>query len=321
MIDLELSKVNVKELGDNHELITITPLPRGYGMTLGNALRRVLLSSLEGAAITAVKIEGVTHEFSAIKGVKDSVIDIILNLKKVRFIKHTKDPVIIKLKAKKAGIIKAGDFEVTSDIEVINKDQYITTLENKAKFEVEAITESSIGYSPVINRERRKKKDPNLIEIDALFTPILKVKYSVADTRVGQDVDLDKLDFEIRTDGSITPRDALAQSAGIMRNYFSLLDPKCLTPEKNAFEFQKSQSDEESDDEDAKKGVKKYTPVEVLKLSPRTLNALVNNEIKSVEQLITYNESRLSNLKGFGARALIEVKDALAKEGHALSDE
>ncbi len=320
MIELELSKVQVKEIEKNHAIMTITPLPTGYGVTLGNSLRRVLLSSLDGAAITSVKIEGVTHEFSTVKGVKDSVVDIILNLKQVRFLSHSDEPVTVKLDVNKSGEVFAKDIKSTSDVEVVTPDVYITTLEQKMKFSMEVVVEKGVGYSPVITRDNKKSKDPNVIQIDAFFSPVRKVKYSVVDTRVGQDTNLDQLDIEIETDGSISPCDSLSKAAGILRNYFTLLDPKCLTAEKTAESILETQYAKLKEAEEGKKR-RKYTPVEILKLSPRTLNALVNNEISSVEQLVTYTDSKLSNLKGFGARAMVEVKEALANNDLALGAE
>jgi len=320
MIELELSKVQVKELAKNHAVMTVTPLPSGYGMTLGNSLRRVLLSSLDGAAITGVKISGVTHEFSAVKGVKDNVLDILLNLKQIRFLSHSDEAVTLKLEVKKEGAIYAKDIQANSAVEVVSPDVYITSIEKGTKFSMELIVEKGIGYSPVIQRLKKKGKDPSIIEIDTFFSPIRKVRYDVVDTRVGQDTNLDKLEIEIETDGSISPCDALSKAAGILRNYFSLLDPKCLTAEKTAEAILEAQYAKSKEVEEGKKR-RKYTPVEVLKLSPRTLNALVNNEISSVEQLVTYTESKLSNLKGFGTKAMVEVKESLAANDLTLADQ
>jgi DNA-directed RNA polymerase subunit alpha len=319
MIELELSQIQVQDIAPNHAVITIAPLPSGYGTTMGNSLRRVLLASLDGAAITAIKIPGVTHEFSTVKGVKDTVIDMILNLKQVRFLSHTDKPVVLTLEANKEGVVLAKDIASSSDVKVITPDVYITSLEKGTKFSMELTVEKGIGYSPVKQRDTKKGKDPNVIYVDSFFSPIRKVKYTVSDTRVGQDTNLDKLELEILTDGSISPRDALAKSGGILRNYFSLLDPECLTPEKTADSILEVQRNKV--DQDTSRQRRKYSPVELLKLSPRTLNALINNDVTSVEQLVTYTTSKLSNLKGFGARAMNEVKDALHKRDLFLADE
>jgi len=319
MIELELSKVQAKELGTNHFLITLTPLPPGYGITLGNALRRVLLSSLDGAAITSIKIEGVTHEFSTIKGVKDSVLDIILNLKQVRFLSHSDQAITLKLEANKEGDIYAKDIKENSEVKVVTPDVYITSIEKGIKFVMEVVVEKGVGYNPVESRLSKKNSDPHVIDIDSFFSPVRKVRYNVSNARVGQDTDLDKLELEIQTDGSITPKESLEKAAGILRNYFSLLDPKCLTPEKTADSILEAKMNKSKEEESKKR--RKYTPVEILKLSPRTLNALVNNNVTSVEQLVLYTENKLSNLKGFGARAMIEVRDSLIKHDLSLASD
>jgi len=322
MIDLELSEVQVNQISDNHATLVISPLPTGYGTTMGTALRRVMLSSLDGSAITAVKIEGVTHEFFALPGVKDSIIEIILQLKKIRFYNPSKEPMTAKLLANKVGEVKASQIELKGDAKVVNGDLVITSIENKTKLDMEFVIENGVGFSPVINREKRKRKEVNFIEIDAFFSPIQLVSYKVHSARVGQTTDLDKLELEVVTDGTITPKEALSKSAGILRNYFGLLDPEYLTPDQKK-SLTSEEVDEEKEEEAilGKKSGRKYTPVEVLKLSPRTLNALINNKIDSVEQLITFNESKLSNLKGFGAKAMFEVKEALKLIGQKLNEE
>ena len=320
MIDLELSKVIVKVLGENHSLVTITPLPAGYGVTLGNSLRRVLLSSLDGAAITGIKIDGVSHEFSTIKGVKDSVVDIILNLKQVRFLSHSSEPVILKLEKSKAGPVIAKDIQVNADVEIVTPDVYITSLEDKVKFTMEVVIEKGVGYSPISSRDKKKNKETGLIEIDTFFSPVRMVKYDVTNTRVGEHTNLDQLQVEIKTDGSMKPEDALAKASGILRNYHSLLDAKCLTPEKTVETILEAQAQKSKEVEEGQKR-RKYTPVEVLKLSPRTLNALVNNDVTSVEQLVLMNGGKLANLKGFGARAMMEVQEALVKNNLDFSND
>jgi len=312
MIDLELSKVTIQNFEDNRDVMTITPLPTGYGMTMGNALRRILLSSLPGAAITAIKVEGVSHEFETIPGIKESVIDIILNLKNVRIRKYTPDPVYITLKATKEGLVTAGNFDTTSDVEVINTDQPIATLAKKMKFEMKAKVESGTGYLPTMAREK-KEQEAEMINIDALFSPIKKVRYEVSNTRVGKMTNLDKLDLEIETDGTVSPQDVLSYSARLLSDYALLMDfsaPK-VTEEK---EEEKPAETEEEDEE------KRYTPVETLKLTPRTLNALINNKIFSVEHLIEFNEKQLSNMKGLGKKAIDDISNALEPIGKKLAE-
>jgi len=321
MIDLELSDVKIEKIAPNHEVLTITPLPTGYGPTIGTALRRVLLSSLSGSAITAAKITGVSHEFTTIPGVKDSIVDIILNLKQIRFSVPSEESITAKLSVNKEGKVLAKDIKLPGDAKVVNPNLLITTLEKKTKLEIDFIIERGCGFSPVIGRENRKEKEMDLIEIDAFFCPVKKVSFNVSKARVGQSTDLDKLEVEIETDGTTTPKDALSKSAGILRNYFGLLDPEYLVAEqKKTIKTEEEEIVEEETILGNKSG-RKYTPVEVLKLSPRTLNALINNKIDSVEQLITYNDSKLSNLKGFGAKAMFEVKEALKIIGQGLDQE
>jgi DNA-directed RNA polymerase subunit alpha len=322
IIDLELSDVKVKEIAPNHEVLTITPLPTGYGTTIGTALRRVLLSSLSGYAITAIKIAGITHEFTTIPGVKDSVVDMILNLKQVRFLIADGDSINAKLSVNKEGKVFAKDIKLPGDMEIANPDLLITTLDKKTKLEIDFVIEKGCGFSPVVNRENRKNKEINLIEIDAFFCPVKKVSFNISKARVGQSTDLDKLELEIETDGTINPKDALSKSAGILRNYFGLLDPEYLTTEeRKTIKNEEEENIEEEETILGNKSGRKYTPVEVLKLSPRTLNALINNKIDSVEQLITYTENKLTNLKGFGAKAMFEVKEALKIIDQKLNQE
>lgn len=306
LLELKATKVSRKEMGPNHEIITISPLPNGYGMTLGNALRRVLLTSLNGCAVTAVKIDGVRHEFSTIKGVKESVIDIILNLKLLRMKKFTKEPVRLTLEAKRSGAITAANIKTPSQVEIVNPELYIATLDSGGSLKMEIIVEDGLGYLPALSRDKGDLEQ-DMILIDALFSPIKKVRYSVDDTRVGQITDLNRLNIEIETDGSISPYDSLARSSRMLKNYFAL------------FDFLPPDEEEESEEEvGAAEEEGSYTPVETLRLSPRTLNALINNNIGSIEQLEEYTERRLMNLKGFGKKAMSEIQEALASIGRTV---
>lgn len=280
----------------------IEPLHRGYGMTLGNSLRRVLLSSIAGAAITAFKIEGVSHEFTTVPGIKEDVVDIMLNLKQIRFKVFTDDMVNLRLEKKGKGAIKAGDIQTTADVEIVNPELVIATMDDaKGKFVMDLIVETGRGYRAV--EEGGHASTPSdMISVDALFSPVSRVRYKVANTRVGQMTDLDKLLLTVDTDNSITPRDAFEEAAAILVNQYQALAGQ-TTVEAGAPLVSDSQKEEESGE--------LMTPIEDLNLSARTTNALLNNDIRTIRDLVTLSDIELKELKGFGAKALDEVKDKL----------
>lgn len=318
--EIGLPKITIDKKGDFHAVITISPLPAGYGMTLGNALRRVLLSSLPGAAVAGVKIKGISHEYTTIKGVKDSILDLTLNLKQLDIRKETKEPSVIKLSVKKPGTITAKDFETPSDVEILNKGLYITTLDKNGKLELEVVVEKGVGYTPS-TLDKKEGQDPELIEIDRIFTPIKKIKYDIEATRVGKMTNLDKLVMEIETNGSINPEEAMKFAANVLESYFSIFD-KSETPVESEFMSDFDKIAQKSAEEDSKKPTQEmYTPIEILGLSPRTLNSLINGGIGSIEQLTKCTESKLNNLRGFGKKALTEVADALAERDLKLTEE
>lgn len=319
--DIGLPKIKAESIKGNHAIFSISPLPSGYGMTLGNAFRRVLLSSLPGTAITGVKIEGVTHEYSPMTGVQDSVLDMILNLKMLQVQKHSKEPESMKLSVKKIGEVFAKDIEHSSDIEILNPDLYITTITKKGtNLNMELMVEKGVGYQPVALR-KKEKKDIGLILVDAIYSPVVKVRYDVTSTRVGQKTDLDKLMIEIETNGSISPEDTLKFSASILKSYFDLflLEEEEVEPDFRS-DFQSVKDKElEEEQEDSKK--ESYTPIEILNFSPRTLNALINAGIGSIEQLVKCTPSQMGNFRGFGKKAMTEVGDALQTRGLVLSED
>lgn len=320
--DIGLPKIQAQSSGNNTTTFTISPLPSGYGMTLGNAFRRVLLSSLPGAAITAVKIEGAAHEYSTLNGVKDSVLDIILNLKLVQLKKHSKDPEKVKISVNKVGEITAKDIECSSDIEILNPDQVITSITKKGvKFNAELTVEKGVGYVPATLR-KKDSSDIGFIQVDAIYSPVTKVRYDVTNARVGQMTDLDKLIIEIQTNGSITSEDALKFSSSVLKSYFDLflreeddVEPDYRTdPDKVQTRMAQGAVDDVKQKES-------YTPIEILNFSPRTLNALINGGIGSIEQLVKCPPSKLGNFRGFGKKAMNEVSDALAARGLSMAGE
>lgn len=280
----------------------IEPLHAGYGNTLGNSIRRVLLSSIKGAAIVAFRVEGASHEFSTIPGVKEDVVDIMLNLKNVSLRVHTDEPVELRLEKKGAGEITAADIKTTADVEVINKDQVIATIDDpKKSIVMDLVVETGRGYR-TIEESSVSRLHSDMIALDAVFSPVLRVRYKVNSTRVGQETNLDKLSVTIDTDGSVSPKEAFEESAAILVNQYSALAGSTTVEAAPVL----GQSDEDEASE-------LNTPIEELSLSARTANALINNDIRTVHDLVTLSEQDLRELKGFGSKALDEVKDKLAE--------
>jgi DNA-directed RNA polymerase subunit alpha len=318
--EIGIPKIKVEKVSDTHAIFSVSPLPQGYGITIGNAFRRVLLSSLPGACITGIKIDGITHEYSTIKGVKDSILDITLNLKLVRIRKTSLEPTTLTLSANKEGEIRAKDIKCPSDVEILNPEQYITTIEKGAKLSIDIIVEKGVGYIPV-SVKHKIDVDPEIILMDSIFTPVKKVRFDVEATRVSQMTNLDKLVLEIETDGSVTPDDALKFSSNILQSYFNLFNQENIMVEAEYMsDFQKISQKQEMEEKN-KPVQEAYTPIEILGFSPRTLNALINGGIGSIEQLSKCTESKLTNLRGFGRKALTEVKDALKTRNLTLSEE
>lgn len=280
----------------------IEPLHIGYGNTLGNSLRRVLLSSIKGAAIVAFRIEGATHEFTTVPGVKEDVVDIMLNLKNVRLKVHTDEPVELRLEKKGAGVITAGDIKVTADVEIVNPDQIIATIDDAKKSVLfDLVVESGRGYR-TIEDSSTSRLHSDMIALDAVFSPVLRVRYKVDNTRVGQETNLDKLLLTVDTDGAITPKEAFEEAAAILVNQYTALAGSTAVESAPALG--------QNDDADVSE---LNTPIEELNLTARTANALVNNDIRTVHDLVTLSEQDLRELKGFGSKALDEVKDKLAE--------
>jgi len=305
---------------DTHAIFAIGPLPPGFGMTLGNALRRVLLSSLPGAAVMSVRLQGVQHEYSTIKGVQETIVDIGLNLKKLKMRKHSKEPTVITLQAKGPSIVTAKDLEASSDIEILNGDLHLLTMEKGGAIDMQITVGKGVGYAPSSERNK-KQNEPGLIHIDAVYSPVEKVRFEVEASRVGQRTDLEKLVMDVQTNGSLTAEDAMQFAAQLLNGYFEYFGSaeKRVEPEFVAdFSRAGPQMMETGGDLSAKES---YTPIEILNFSPRTLNALINAGVGSIEQLTKCTESALSNFRGFGAKALDEVKQTLGERGLKLSDE
>lgn len=280
----------------------IEPLHAGYGNTLGNSLRRVLLSSIAGGAIVSFKIEGATHEFTTVKGIKEDVVDISLNLKNVRVKVHADQPVELRLEKKGAGVVTAADIKTTADVEVINPEQVICTIDDpKGAVAIDLVIDAGRGYR-TIEESSESRVHSDHIALDAVFSPVLRVRYKVDPTRVGQETNLDKLVVTVDTDGTLSPREAFEEAAAILVNQYTALAGSTTVEAAPALG--------QSDAEDANE---LNTPIEELNLTARTANALINNEIRTVQDLVTLTEQDLRELKGFGSKALDEVKDKLAE--------
>ncbi|HEX6416233.1 MAG TPA: DNA-directed RNA polymerase subunit alpha [Candidatus Saccharimonadales bacterium] len=292
----------VNELSANEAEFVIEPLYANYGFTLGNSLRRVLLSSIKGGALVAFRVEGASHEFTTIEGVKEDVVDIMLNLKNVRLRVHTDEPVELRLEKKGAGVVTAADIKTTADVEVINPEQVIATIDDPKKtLLMDIVAEAGRGYR-TIEESSEDRLHSDMIALDAVFTPVLRVRYKVDGTRVGQETNLDKLRLIVETDGTITPREAFEEAAAILVNQYTALAGSTTVEAAPAL-------GQESDDEVSELN----TSIEELGLTARTANALINNDIRTVHDLVTLSEQDLRELKGFGSKALDEVKDKLAE--------
>jgi DNA-directed RNA polymerase subunit alpha len=310
MIPLPFKPKITKKEG-NKATFEIEGLYPGYGVTIGNSLRRVLLSSLPGAAVTQMKIKGVQHEFSNIPGVLEDVIMIGLNLKRLRFKMYTEEPQKARLKVKGEKEVKGSDFELPSQVELINKSSHIATLtEKKAELDIEIQIEKGIGYQPVARR-KKEKLEIGVIALDAIFTPIKRVSFNVENMRVGERTDFDRLSLEIETDGTISPEEAFLQSLEILVKHLSLLFESITLPK------------EEKKAEAKKKEAGDLTKIKVeeLKLSLRTINALLNNNIKTLGGILRKNEKSLLGLKGMGEKGVKEIKRVLKKKGFELKEE
>jgi DNA-directed RNA polymerase subunit alpha len=291
---------------DNTAVFEIEPLFSGYGVTLGNSLRRVLLSSLPGAAITSVKIEGVQHEFSSLPHVKEDVVQIILALKQLRLKLLSDEPQKLVLEARGPGKITADKINKNAKVEIINPDLQIATIDSReGKLNMEMTVETGLGYVPTEAREE-EKRELGEIAIDALFTPVTHVKYEVLNTRVGEATDFDKLILEVTTDGTISPEEALRNSAQILVDQFNTIAAGEFMKEKPA----KVKAERVSE-------VKEEISIEELNLSTRATNALLNNEIKTVGDVLAAKD-KLPTLKGLGAKALTEIVMRLREIGIEL---
>lgn len=300
-------RVETVQMSADYGRFQVEPLPSGFGLTLGNALRRVLLSQLPGAAITAIKVDGVYHEFATIPGVREDTTEFILNVKQIRLKSFSTEPVRLHLQATGPGVVTAGDIMCPADVEIVNPELYLATLDSpEARLDVEFTVERGQGYVPADGREPAAI---GVIPVDAVYTPIRRVNFQVENTRIGARTDLDRLVLEVYTDGTIAPNEALAQAANILINQFAIFTDLSQTtrrPEKATLAA-------------GTVSPRIYDmPIEQLELSSRTYNCLKRSQITKVGQILEMNENELLSLRNFGHKSLAELRDRLAALGVSL---
>lgn len=304
-----------KKLESETETLTSTygkfyaePFERGYGTTIGNSLRRILLSSIAGAAVTSVKIEGVLHEFSTIPGVKEDVTDMVLNIKNLRFKLHTDRPKTVRLRKKGPGEAKAKDIIHDADVEVLNPDLHIATLDKEANLDIEMVIRIGSGYMPA-ERNKEEGMPIGMIPVDSIFTPVKKVNFTVENARVGRITDYDKLIMEIWTDGGVKPEDALAYAAKILKDHLAIFInfDETIEPVQELIEDKKTEFNKHL-----------LRSVHELELSVRAANCLKNANIKTIGDLVQRTESEMLRTKNFGRKSLNEIKEILTEMGLSL---
>ncbi len=304
MLKMHKPNVNVKHKDEFEGIFVIEPLERGFGHTLGNSIRRVLLSSIEGVGITKIRLENVSHEFSTIDGLKEDILEFIANLKSIVFKMEGEGPALLKLKRATSGEIKASDIKLPSEVEIINPDTYIGTLADKGKMDLEIILEKNKGYRPA--EENVGEDEPiGVIPLDTIFSPIRRVSFNVDNTRVGQVTNFDKLIIDIKTNGSVKPEDALSQASKIINDYMALLIDLSDNNNKDLIFEEVS----------AKEKRKEYPTIEELELSVRAYNCLKREGIDTVDKLLNYKEDELLQIRNFGQKSIQEVKDKVKELG------
>jgi DNA-directed RNA polymerase subunit alpha len=308
------NQAQIEHVEGNKYKLTLEPLYPGYGVTIGNALRRVLLSSMPGAAVTAVKIKFVDHEFSTIPHVKEDVIQIILNLKQLRLRSTSPEPVRLALKVKGERVVTAADIQETDQVQIVNKDLHIATLDGKnAEFEMELIVHQGRGYVPVEAREQ-EKLEIGMLSIDAIFTPIKSVYFDISNVRVGQITNFDKLEMHMETDGTIAGQEAADIAAHILVDHFTMLFDRDQQPEIVASAGLYGVTEPVAEDAVPEEAVVGGQALDELQLSNRAKNALVKNGIVTVEGLRSLSTDDINNIAGLGKKTISEILTALGRE-------
>jgi DNA-directed RNA polymerase subunit alpha len=302
-------EVEKETLTPTYGRFTAEPFERGFGITIGNSLRRILLSSLQGGAITSMKVDGVLHEFSTVPGTKEDITEIILNLKEVRLKLHTEGPKTIRVKAEGPKVLKAGDILTGDAVEILNPDHYIATLSRDGKLSMEMVVKTGRGY---VSAERNKEEGQPIgtIPMDAIFSPIKKVNYTVTNARVGQITDYDKLILEVWTDGSLNPEEAVAHAAKILKDQLSIFIT--FEEEEEEVSYPEDEEEKETFNENLLRSV------DELELSVRSANCLKHANIKLIGDLVQRTEAEILATKNFGRKSLNEIKEILTEMGLSL---
>ncbi len=302
-------EVEKETLTPTYGKFTAEPFERGFGITIGNSLRRILLSSLQGGAITSLKVDGVLHEFSTIPGTKEDITEIILNLKEVRLKLHTEGPKTIRVKAEGPKVLKAGDILTGDAVEILNPDHYIATLSRDGKLSMEMVVKMGRGYVPA-ERNKEEGQPIGTIPMDSIFSPIKKVNYAVTNARVGQITDYDKLILEVWTDGSLNPEEAVAHSAKILKDQLSIFIT--FEEEEEEMSYPEDEEEKEAFNENLLRSV------DELELSVRSANCLKHANIKLIGDLVQKTEAEILATKNFGRKSLNEIKEILTEMGLSL---
>lgn len=308
MEKINLPKISEEKISEFHSKFIIEPLYPGYGSTIGNALRRVLLSSITGAAATSFKIDGVTHEFTSIPHAKEDVVELMMNLKNIHFKSFSDEPVVLELSKKGPANITAKDFKSNSKIEIMNPETHIVTLDKSADLYLEVVVEKDRGFKPV-NIGVGERNEIGRIGIDAFFSPVERVSMEIGDTRVGQMTNYDKLELEIITNGTITPDEAIKEASKVLVDHYQTFISGEIDSEKTIDSDIKDIETEDDSYDDDNLGTK--TKVEDLKLSPRTINALVNTGIKTYGGLKRLSSLKIEEIKGLGKKGVDEINAIL----------
>lgn len=311
-------KITQKDLDTHVSSFNVWPLPKGYGITLGNSMRRILLSSIPGTKVTGIKVSGVSHEYSTLPGIKESIIDIMLNLKDL--VVHKSDIGVewLKLSKNKAGKVTAKDIQTPSGIEIMNKDLYITEIDKDGlELTIDIRVEKGVGYLTV-EELKEKEEDVEVLLIDTNFSPVVNVKYNIENARFGEMTNLDELEMIVTTNGAISPVDAVKFSGNMLSSYVSIFNEDSLQIEGKFISNVKELISKEKEEVQEELEKETYTPIEIMGLSPRTLNALINGDILSIEKLTKCTETKLSSIKWFGKKAMTEIRSALAERGLKL---
>ncbi len=308
LIKPKAMEVEKESLSSTYGRFHVEPLERGFGITIGNSLRRTLLSALQGAAISAVQIKGVLHEFSTIPGVREDVTDIILNIKEICVKLHSEGPETLYLKVKKPGVVKVADIQANANVEILNPEHILATLSEDGELEIEMVVKRGRGYVPA-ERNREEGQPIGMIPIDALFSPIQKVNYNVTHTRVGQITDYDRLTLEVWTNGRLAPADAIAYAAKILKEQVSVFinfDEGLVAPKPVEVEAGSTVNEN------------LFKSVDELELSVRSANCLKNANIHYIGDLVQKTEAEMLKTKNFGRKSLNEIKEIITEMGLAL---